>query len=184
MKMKRRFHKRVIVVLFTVILLAAILLTVVFLNCIKTIFSIKKINSRPVYQMTYYGDYALNQYMKHGAADPRELQAFLKDHLGKGAGNLFVGKHGCSAFFGRTPDGDLILARNFDTPKGEGCILKTDDTEGSRILVMSNVAWIMNQPKNSLTFTDKLKMFASPYVVTDGMNEYGLSVSLFTASGS
>jgi len=186
-KTKMRLRKKVIIVFVTAILVITIplLLIAIFLkDNIRTIFSIEKISDAPAYQMSYYGDYALEKYMKHGAANGEEFQAFLTNNLAKGAGKLFSGEHGCSAFFGVTPDGDFILARNFDTSIGEGCILKTDDTEGSKILAMSNIGWIMNKSKDELTFTDKLKTIASPYMVTDGINEYGLTVALFTASGS
>ena len=184
MKTIIRLWKKIILIFMIIILLTAILLIAIFFKNIVTISSIKKVSDAPAYQMTYHGDYALDEYMKQGAANSDELRAFLVNNIAQGAVKLFAGEHGCSAFFGTTPDGDFIMARDFDSPMGEGCILKTDDTEGSKILGISNVAWLLDKTKDNMTLTDKLIMTAVPYLVTDGMNEYGLSVALFTADGS
>ena len=181
---KMKLWKKIMISLVAIILLVLISLVVVFFNNIRTIFSVKKISNAPAYKMTYYGDYQLDEYLKHGAANSDELETFLIDNLAKGALKLTYGDHGCSAFFGVTPDGDLILARNLDTRAGEGCVLQTDDTEGSKILAMSNLGWILEKPKDNFSFADKANATVSPYMITDGMNEYGLAVAVFTADGS
>lgn len=181
-KSKIRVGIKVVVSIIAVILLASILfIGITFKNNITTIFSIKKISEVPVYQMTYHGDYALDEYLKQGADSSDELQDFITNNLAHGAGKLLVGKHGCSAFFGTTPDGDFIFARNFEARESEGCILKTDATEGSKILGVSNMGWLVKEPKGKLTFTDKMNMIAAPYMLMDGMNEYGLAVAVFRA---
>ena len=184
MKTKMKLWKKVMLALVAIILLSIILLIVIFFNTIRTIFSVKKISNNPAYQMTYYGDYTLDKYLKHGAANENELRTFLMDNLDNGAAKLVYGDHGCSAFFGVTPEGDLILARNLDTSVGAGCVLRTDDTEGNKILAMSNLGWILKNPKENLTFADKAYTMASPYMITDGMNKYGLAVAIFSAGGS
>ncbi|MDP4272609.1 MAG: linear amide C-N hydrolase [Bacteroidota bacterium] len=176
--------KKVIFSVAAILLIGILSIIVTFFDVFKTAASITKINAGHSYEMNYYGGYALNQYLKQGAGSPDELRSFLADNLARGAGKFAIGKHGCSAFFAKTPDGDLIFARNLDTPIGEGCVLKTDGTEGSRILAMSNLAWIFDKPKDIVTLADKGSVLAAPYVITDGMNEYGLMVANFTAAGS
>jgi Penicillin V acylase and related amidases len=176
---------KAILITITVILMAAVLLIgITFRNNIRTISSIKKISKAPAYQMNYYGDYAIDKYLKQGVGSNDELQDFLTSNLAMGAGKLFDGNHGCSAFFGVTPDGDYIVARNFDTTDGEGCILKADDTEGSKIVGISNIGWLLNVPKDNLKLADEMKMIAAPYMTMDGMNQYGLAVSVFSSDGT
>lgn len=184
MKSKMKLWKKIMLIFVAIVLLAIILLTVIFFNTLRTILSIEKISDIPVYRASYYGDYALDEYLEHGAADSEELRDFLTDNLAKGAGKLVYGDHGCSAFLGTTPDGDIIFARNLDTSGGEGCILQTDNTEGSRMLAMSNLGWILEKPKDDLNLADKASLLAAPYVITDGMNEYGLATAVFSAGGS
>lgn len=190
-KKKMSVKKKIIILIFAVILPLAILLTAFFSrNLIRTVASVKKISNAPAYQMNYYGSYELDKYLQHGVSNADEYRSFLSTTLAGGACTFFGGAHGCSAFFAKTPDGDLILARNLDTTVGKGCVLKTDGTDGSKVLAMSNLEWIWYnenepyEPKDELTFSNKLMSIASPYAVTDGMNEYGLTVSLFSADGS
>ncbi|MDP4121375.1 MAG: linear amide C-N hydrolase [Bacillota bacterium] len=184
MRTKMKPLKKVIISAAAILLIGILALIVVFFDVFRTAASITKINTGPSYEMNYYGGYALNQYLKQGAGSADELRSFLVDNLAKGASDFAIGKHGCSAFFAKTPDGDLILARNLDTPIGEGCVLKTDNTEGSRILAVSNLAWIFDKQKEIVTLADKGNVLAAPYVITDGMNEYGLAVAYFMAAGS
>ena len=184
MRVKMRLWKRLILSVVAIILVVIVALTVFFFDTLRTAFSLKKISNKPAYQMTYYGDYALDEYIRKGAASDDQLRSFLVDNLAGGSASLMYRDHGCSAFFAVTPDGDKILARNFDTADGLGCVLETDNTEGSRILGMSNIGWVMEKADEDISFMDRFNFLASPYVITDGINEYGLGVAAFTAKGS
>ena len=184
MKTKMKLWKKLILAITAVVLITAAVVTIFFFNTLRTEFSLGKISERPAFQMTYYGDYALDKYVREGAASEDQLRSFLADNLVGGTARLFYRDHGCSAFFAVTPDGDRIFARNFDTPDGMGCVLHTDNTEGSRILAMSNIGWILDKPGGDFSLTDRFSLLAAPFLITDGMNEYGLCAAQFTAGGS
>lgn len=181
---KFRKVKTIVAVFLGVTILGCITIYVLFYNEINTLRSINKINNKPAYKMTYYGDYALDKYLITGAKNWNEVLNFINENLGRGVGKYIYGKNECSTFFAKTPDGDFILARNLDTTEAIPSIIKTNSKNGLKTIGVTDLhrgGW------NESNAISKLTAISSPYYTYDGMNEYGLAVassSLPEGSGS
>jgi len=161
-------------ILFGVIILGCITIYILFYNEINTLLSIRKINNKPAYKMTYHGNYALEEYLNTGAKDWNEVLNFLNENLGRGVGKYIYGKNQCSSFLAKTPDGDYILARNLDTEEAIPSIINTNSMNSYKTIGVTDLrrgGWNESNPISKLT------VISSPYYTLDGMNEYGLSVA-------
>ena len=65
MKSKSRFRKQImtLAILLGIVLLSCTTVYLLFYNEIRTLMSIKRISSSPIYKIVYHGDYALDQYL-------------------------------------------------------------------------------------------------------------------------
>ncbi|TCT17157.1 linear amide C-N hydrolase (choloylglycine hydrolase family) [Natranaerovirga pectinivora] len=190
---KKKVFKRTIITTVSLILVIVLLIGVLFHNEIATIASIKKINDRPVYEMTYYGDYAFDKFLETGASSAEELELFLRKSLARGIMSIGIKENpdrGCSAFIAKTPEGDVIFARNLDYSYTVPMILETKAKSSYRSLSIANILhtenaeWINDKYEFKMTPTLRLKSLALPYLIFDGMNEHGLAVAVFALIGS
>lgn len=154
------------------------------MNRIRTICSIHQISDKPAFEITRYGSFSLDDYLKVGAKDIHELASFIAKDISFGLYQYQPEPDGCSAFFATTPDGDLIMARDYDSASTRPFIVTTDGADGSRILGLSNAGWLMQGDNTEPTLIDQLAFSMCPYIMVDGMNEFGLSYALFSANGS
>lgn len=186
-KFKKRKSKLKILLygLLSLVVLFVLLILFFFHNEILTIASISEIGDTPSYEINYHGDYSFDKYLEIGADSERTLVKFLTENMAHGVGQLITEDHGCSAFFATTPEGDLIFARNLDTPIAIPAVLETNSRNGYKSISMANLSyggWDENTYDQG--FIKKLSALIMPYATMDGMNEYGLTVAGFTASGS
>lgn len=140
-KDSRKFNRLKItlsIVLGTILLLCLIIY-LIFFHEINTILSIKKINNLSVYEMNYQGDYALDKYLSSGSKDYFELADFLNENLLKGIPKYYYQQFECSSFYAKTPEGDYILARNYDTEETIPFILRTNSSDGYQTIGMANL---------------------------------------------
>lgn len=183
MKEKKKFGKlkMILTVLLGVIVLIVTSLYLLLRNEINTLLSIRKINDRPVYTLTYHGDYELNKYLETGVKDRNELNRFLNENLARGIGKYLYGNYSCSSFFAKTPEGDFLLARNLDTEQAIPCVVKTDSETGYKGIGVANLmvaGWTESTPITKLT------SLSSPYFTFDGMNEYGVAACSLSVPNS
>lgn len=86
------------------------------------------------------------------------------------------GNGGCSTFNTRTPEGDVIMGRNFDLKEGRCLAIWTHPKDGYASLSMCD--------QNLLAYFDvrksraPLRLMAAPYVSMDGVNEKGLAAAI------
>lgn len=176
--------KKVVLILLGVIAAIVVVVCGANYNTIRTLLSIKKISSMPAYKVKRYGSYYLDDYLKVGAKNTDELGKFITNKLTLGIVKYHPDDYGCSAFFAKTPDGDLIMARNYDTESARPFIVTTDGADGSKIMGLSNGRFLMQNKSLDPTVMDKLAFTMCPYFMVDGMNEYGLTYALFSVDGS
>lgn len=179
----KHIGRKILLGILTALLIAVIAVGAIFGNTLLTLLSIEQISDAPAYKMTYYGGYSFDEYLSCGAGSERELTEFMTGSLAHGLGGMRSENHACSAFFAVTPDGDYIFARNYDTPTGVAAVLETDDTEGQRIMGVSNVGWL-GISEDAGDISAHLNMLGAPYVIADAMNESGLAAAYLTARGS
>jgi hypothetical protein len=172
-KRKLRICRNVVLILFIVILLSMGTIYISFFNEIRTISSIKRINDIRVYEMNYRGEYAFDKYLKTGSINYYEYTDFMNANLLKGIPKMYYDNFECSTFFAKTPEGDYILARNFDTEIAIPFALKTNSKNGFRTIGMAN---LQNLGWNNANLVSKFTALAAPYYTFDGMNEKGVAI--------
>lgn len=173
-KRKIRIYKIVVLALLFLILLSGGIIYTGFYNEIITIGSIKKINNFPAYEMNYRGEYAFDKYLRTGSKNYKEYTDFMNANLLKGIPDVFYKTFECSTFFARTPDGDYIMARNYDTTETIPFVLKTNSKKGYKTIGMAdlhNLGW------NNSNLISKLTALSAPYYTFDGINEKGVAVA-------
>lgn len=176
MKSKSRFRKQImtLAILLGIVLLSCTTVYLLFYNEIRTLMSIKRISSSPIYKIVYHGDYALDQYLYVGADSWEDVLKFLNENLGRGTGQYIYGQNQCSSFFAKTPEGDYILARNLDTQTAIPGIIEANTNNGHKTIGIVNLA-LGGWDENNII--SKLSVIGSPYYTLDGINEYGLAIA-------
>ncbi len=173
-KNKFRIFRNVVLVFLSLILVSICIICISFYNEILTISSIKKINGVPVYEMNYKGDFSFNKYLKTGSANYGEYADFMNTNLLNGIPKFYYDKFQCSTFFARTPEGDYIMGRNFDTEVSIPFVLKTNSKNSLKTIGMAdlrNLGW------NNTNLVSKMTALSAPYYTFDGMNENGVAVA-------
>ena len=59
------------------------------MNCVP-LSSLKKVDNYGMYQMTYYGDYGFDEFLKVGAESDADIEAFVTRRLLKGLPIIWV----------------------------------------------------------------------------------------------
>ncbi len=181
----RKLFKRI---LFTLILIVAVVAAgaaLFYHGELKTLLSLKQVNSHPFYTMTYDGDYGFDDFLKQGAHNDSDIEHFVTKRLLKGIPFQFhVTKGGCSAFAARNEKGEALYGRNFDFEYTPAMLLKTKPKDGYASISMVNLSFAGYTQKN-LPEPQRLSSFltlAAPYLPFDGMNEKGLAVALLAVN--
>ena len=160
----------------------------------KTINSLRKFPDENAYEITYYGDYALDEYLKCGAAEQWAMLNFQTEYLYEGVRNDFFyqNKHDCSGFTAHNTDGDFLLCHNLDNPEKLPGVTLAENAVTGKTIGLSNLLffyrfWSQWNEFNDLTVEkpiDCARALGTPYELQDGLNSYGLALVTFTASGT
>ena len=149
-------------------------------NQLATIRSAIKL-SDSIYLLDYQSDYHLPELMSKGVSSIGELMAFAADALTLGLRVFRPGTDegaGCTTFEALTPDGNHLLARNFDFRSAPCFVVWTHpDTGYASISVVDNnfMAYGTSLRFNKL---NSYRTLLAPYCCVDGMNEKGLAIAV------
>ncbi|MCR5120827.1 MAG: linear amide C-N hydrolase [Ruminococcus sp.] len=143
----------------------------------KTLSSIKPINKHFCI-MDYHVDYNLKGMLAEGGNTVLSEVRYLQKHIHspKLLPNPLAGPGGCSTFNAVTPEGQIIMGRNFDYRMAKCMAMWTHPKEGYRSLAMVN--------QNHLIYADirrsrrPLRALGAPYLSMDGINEKGLCAAI------
>jgi len=153
--------KKIIVIVLSILAAVALLLFLAYFNRIRTINSLKKIDDYPVYEMTWYGDYNLDGFLKLNCQTEEELYEKAKIKS--------VSPFGCTCFSAYNADGKFIHARNFDEVYSPMLVLKTNPKNGYKSISTTTLNFLGEK---------KSDLLLAPFIPADGMNEKGVSVSI------
>lgn len=160
------------------ILLLLIAAAALFWNELRTLMSLKKVDDYGMYQMTYYGDYGFDEFLKTGASSDADIEAFVTKRLLKGLPiDLGVTGDGCTAFVSKNEKGEILFGRNFDFLYAQSLQVYTTPNHGYASVSTVNLAFAGYSEGNfpdGLIFQRFLTL-AAPFLPFDGMNEKGLS---------
>ena len=179
--------------LFGLIFLIAGGIAFVFRNEISVYSSIKQL--RPanrdvlqggVYEITYKGNYYFEDFIKAGGVETdREMTDFLNKKFTKGLVNMNIntGTFGCSAFTASTKDGQNLLARNYDYPATNTCIVKVKGNKKRHASISTVDLSFLGIPftKDMDSFSTKVFSITAVYCPLDGMNDAGVSCGVLVS---
>lgn len=148
---------------------------------LRTMKSIKLIMG-DLYRVDYHANYKLNELLEGGVKNVSGLMQFLSKKIFFGYPIKVVENYSaCSAFAATTPEGKLIVGRNFDYPKTGALLVhaRPRNAYASYSMVCLEHLGICeedNTMPNKLM--GKVMVLACPFACVDGLNEKGLSVSV------
>lgn len=169
-----------------VVLLLVLILFVMFFQEIRTLSSVKTLNDKDMYQMTYYGNYYFDEFLASGGAQSEEeIKDFFEKKFTKGLPiNLDDRNPACSTYMAHNTNGDVIFGRNFDFSYTPIVVVQTHPKGGYASVSVADLAFI-GYTKDSIPKKDgislkKIYMLMAPYFSEDGMNEKGVAISMMT----
>lgn len=168
----------------SLVLLLVLSFTGIFFKEIRTLTTFEKLNDHPFYEMTYYADYGLDEFLENGAATDDDLVDFVTRKLLRGVSFDVNPDGACSTFIATTPEEDNIFGRNFDYVPSIGLIVKTAPKDGYKSISVVNLNHLGLSQENLPTksFMNRIITLAAPYAPLDGMNEKGLAIGVLVIS--
>ena len=153
---------------------------ILFRNELRSLASLKKVDNYGMYQMTYYGDYGFDEFLKVGAESDADIEAFVTKRLLKGLPiNLGVTGDGCTAFVVKNENDDILFGRNFDFTYSPSLQLYTAPDNGYASVSTVNLSFLGYSEDNLPDggFFECFLTLAAPFLPFDGMNEKGLAIA-------
>lgn len=151
----------------------------------KTLATLEQIDNHPLYKMTYYGGYGLEEILKTGVKNDEELIKAIKKNMKNIKGtNLDINDinlpepGACSAYSAMNESGEPIMGRNMDWHDRPTILLYTDPPNAYSSVSMADIGFLGYSEQNSpLKQGNKTNLLAAPYLTSDGMNECGLAIA-------
>ena len=153
---------------------------ILFRNELRSLASLKKVDNYGMYQMTYYGDYGFDEFLKVGAESDADIVAFVTRRLLKGLPiDLGVTGDGCTAFVVKNENDDILFGRNFDFTYSPSLQLYTTPDNGYASVSTVNLSFLGYSEDNLPDggFFESFLTLAAPFLPFDGMNEKGLAIT-------
>ena len=176
----KKWIVRISSVIGILLLIAFAAITFIFRNELRSLMSLKKIDDYGMFQMTYYGDYGFDEFLKTGAESDKDIEAFVTKQLLKGLPiDLGVTGDGCTAFVTKNENGDILFGRNFDFTYAPSLQLYTTPANGYASVSTVNLAFVgySEDYLPSRLNVDSFLTLAAPFLTFDGMNEKGVAVA-------
>ena len=136
-----------------------------------------------LYYMEYRGDDGFDELMtKGGGATAEELKAYVINFLSKGhyMPDMESKKNdfGCSALTVGTPEGGVMMGRNFDFPSALGVVLHTIPDHGYETITTFNVKFFgFGEDYKPEGFANQYMALSCLFFALDGINEKGLAIA-------
>ena len=176
--------KKILIATVAVLLTFLIVISGLYVNEIRSLLSISRIDDYGMFQMRYYGDYGFDEFLKEGAQNDRELEQFITSRLLKGL-PIDLGitdEAGCTVFIVRNEKGEVIMGRNFDFAEyAPSMQVITAPKNGYKSVSTANLSFAGYNSPDKLPSGLNVESFlalAAPYMPFDGMNEAGVAIAL------
>ncbi len=139
------------------------------LNRWRTLAGVRKVDEHPLYVMRYYGDYHLERFLRTDAGDATRLERAPAEVALDWA---------CTCFASLNCESALLLGRNFDWMEPNPALLlfaaPTDAYASVSMVDISYLGFASGIP----SWSDRSRLLDAIYMPFDGMNEFGLAVSM------
>ena len=179
--MKKVLKFTLLSVLVTIVI-AGICVWMEFGTRIQGALSVQKVDDG-LYYMEYRGDDGLEGLLAQGGfEDNAQLADYIMTFLSKGhyrpAMSPQKSDFGCSAMTVTTPDGAVLMGRNFDFPSATGVILHTIPDEGYESIATFNVEFFgFGQDYKPEGFANQFMALSCLFAALDGVNEKGFAMA-------
>ena len=137
-----------------------------------------------LYYLEFRGDDGFAALVeKGGGRSAGELSGYVMEFLSggfyhPGAGESVPADYGCSALTARTPEGGVLMGRNFDFSSATGLILHTVPKRGYETITTFNVEFFgFGEDWKPEGFVNQYMALSSLFFALDGINEKGLAVA-------
>lgn len=136
-----------------------------------------------LYYMEYKGDDGFDGLMAQGGiAKADQLAGYAIEFLSKGhyKPEISTSKqaYGCSALTVSTPDGDILMGRNFDFPSAIGVVMHCIPDKGYETITTFNVEFYnFGQDYKPEGFKNQYMALTGLFVALDGINEKGFAIA-------
>ena len=136
-----------------------------------------------LYYMEYKGDDGFDGLMAQGGiAKADQLAGYAIEFLSKGHYKPEIStskqSYGCSALTVSTPDGDILMGRNFDFPSAIGVVMHCIPDKGYETITTFNVEFYgFGEGFKPEGFKNQYMALTGLFVALDGINEKGLAIA-------
>jgi predicted choloylglycine hydrolase len=143
-----------------------------------------------LYYMEYKGDDGFDELMKRGGFETTDQMAnYVMEFLSRGhyKGEMATKKtdFGCSTLTVTTPDGNILMGRNFDYPSAIGVIMHSIPTCGYESITTFNVEFYnFGEDYKPEGFLNQYMALTGLFCALDGINEKGLAIADLMAGDS
>jgi len=171
------------------VIVAGVLVWMEFGALIKGANSCVKLDDR-LYYMEYKGDDGFDGLMAKGGFEKADdMVGYIIEFLSKGHYKPEVEtskeSYGCSALTVKTPDGSVMMGRNFDFPSAIGLIMHCIPDKGYETITTFNVEFYnFGEDFKPEGFKNQYMCLAGLFVALDGINEKGLAIADLMAGDS
>lgn len=181
----RKMKKILKIILFGVlgfIVIAGVLMWLEFGPLVKGAMSCEKLDDG-LYYIEYRGDDGFEELIRRGGfGSADQLASYAIEFLSKGHYKPEVktkkDDFGCSALTVKTPEGGVLMGRNFDFPSATGVIMHTIPDDGYETITTFNVEFYgFGEDYKPEGFKNQYMALAGLFVALDGINEKGLAVA-------
>ena len=171
------------------VLVVGVLVWLEFGPFVKGALSVEKLDDG-LYYMEYKGDDGFDGLMEQGGFENADqLVSYVMGFLSKGHYKPEVNTKkegfGCSTLTVASPDGGVLMGRNFDFPSGVGVILHTIPNRGYESITTFNVEFYgFGDDYKPEGFSNQYLALTGLFVALDGINEKGLAIADLIAGDS
>ena len=136
-----------------------------------------------LYYMEYKGDDGFDGLMAQGGFEGADqMVSYIIEFLSKGHYKPEVQTQktafGCSTLTVKTPDGGVMMGRNFDFPSAIGVVLHTIPDRGYETITTFNVEFYgFGEDYKPEGFVNQYLALTGLFVALDGINEKGLAIA-------
>ena len=169
------------------VIVAGVLVWMEFGPLVKGAMSAEKLDDG-LYYMEYKGDDGFKELMDRGGCnDISVLASYVMEFLSKGyfkpdSIDVPIKPVGCSTLTVKTPEDDVMMARNFDYPYGTALIMHTIPDEGyESITTFSTDFFGFGENYKPEGFRNQYMALAGMFMALDGLNEKGLAIAVLDA---
>jgi predicted choloylglycine hydrolase len=164
------------------VIVAGVLIGLEFGPLIRGAMSCEKLDEG-LYYMEYKGDDGFDALMKRGGFEKTgDMVGYIIEFLSRGhykpEVTISEQPYGCSALTVSTPDGGVMMGRNFDFPSAVGVIMHCIPDNGYESITTFNVEFFpFGDDYKPEGFTNQYLALTSLFFALDGINEKGFAMA-------